>query len=1340
MELIKGLIRDINKGKIPHGSWRDARNIVMSEKYKDITNEKGFNRIKQLLGKSVGVITTNNSVVIFVDNNNVGEIHVLSENNSCVCILRSDRLNFNINNPIEGEFTFNNKQELIIAWWDGLDDSANPPRILNTNCLPFEVNVNCEPIDPNKIELLQLFPNIGCAKFNLKSVNNTGGNLVTGVFSFAYAYILDDGTITNFTGISNWVQIVKDLDSIPFTNFDGNEGDTFTGKSITMEITNLNSNFDRLLIAVIKKIKGNISAVTLEPVNISNISSYEFTYDGIDLEVNEDIVSLLTPTTSFTRVKTGSVLENRLHLANTKQQGILDYQPYANNIKVKWVREDDINLAKVEGSYKDPLILFNKKSFGTDTVIAPVIIFKFLDGTFSRAFHIPNTESRDLPTYTGFKSNDLISDINSSFPENRFAEALLVSNTAKYHEFFNDALFSGETGYWENQNETYPDEDCSDIKDSTGSVIGTLRNEKVRHHKMPSIGNLKTFGQDFYTPSTGNSKERVFESLVTGWFTGGSSKRLDFQPSIINGAYFTVQTNIDELVITALQDFDAYVRFELQLTNVIVAATARLELFDSLLGTILLGEDVITNTILSNPNLGFVLNKRVSIKAGNTLTWKMIIDTDPVLTYPSVTFSGVYVEVQNLNDSDGSTKALGIKLEDVFIPDDIKAVVDCYYVGYVERRVDNFTKIGQTRLKPDEDVHIVHNFDVKVVEPAVTPNYVKVENYYTTNEGNLLFNNSGVTSTELRSIQDGYYIPPEVVVNFYGKSVDTRTYTNSFLAIKCNNALSNNGVLMTGAVYQYREDLYNLFENQKIVIIDNPIELSVNNTVALYDGDISIHVYGEFFNTLQVGNDVNLGSSNDLQIDIHESASTIGYRYANEVSTYSPLVTNIIVINASQDVDVELTPTQVGYNYNFDYNTLNSLLPIIPAKCYGDCDPLEPVNLFPFRISRSKKQPSESNIINWREFLINDSYEMRDRDKGEIWKIVAFNRSLIIYQKYAMFVARPKDLLKTDSITAALGEGDIFDRKPDEIAPDGKGYAGNQSQWATFVCKHGVPHIDAQQGKVFIFNGELREISNKAMYREFEALRDTTEKEDNPFNNSGWVASFDESYNRLLITKHEPNKKTTLSYSFDYNVWVCYHDYDPNFILYTRNRLLSLVNTDTNVDIYQHNIKDKYGIYYENNSNFPIYPSYIEPVFNQPDNLSKVFKSIYWQTIVNSLSTGEVFYDESFTQILVYNNNQCTGIIDLKIDKNLFTTDENIRDVEYNWKFNEFRDIVINRNAPIVLNDGTVNLANLNNNMIWWKKSKFISKFVAIRFIYDNVNQRMLHIQHVDVLATKSVR
>jgi hypothetical protein len=1367
MELIKGLNRDSNKGKMPTGSWVNARNIVLSEEFRDVTNEKGFTKFEDIPGVIVGVISTNTKIVVFSVDSSTGEIGVIDESLNYSCVVKSSALNFNIDNPIEGVFTYNYKQELIVAWWDGLADNANPPRILNIDCLPFEVDINCFPIDVNKLELLLMFPNIGAAEFELISVNNTGGTLNTGVYTFMYAYVLDDGTVTNYSGITNWIPIIKDFYTDKFTEIEGDRSDVDTTKSITLKLNNLNTNYSSIKIAVIKRIGGVTTAITLGDVGF-NGTSYEFTYTGLKLEEDISVTELITPTSSFTRVKTGTILDSRLHLANLKEQALLDFQPYANNIKVKWIRTDDINLAQFENSYKDPLIIFNKKGYASDSVYAPVIIFKLKDGTFSRAFHIPNTAPRSLASvgYPGFNSNDLISDINAAFPQDFFEEALLVNSNIRYHEFFNDALSTGETGYWENQTEVYPDEDCSDIKNDTGAVIGTLRNEKVRHHKFPSLVQLDGWGNPFYTPSSGPSVISIFDgsSSITG-FNLGTQTFLDFNgPTTVDPAYFVIEQQIDVLRIRILQPALVTVRYRAEVFNVEINTEWRLVHIKASGEQIILGEIIATNDLFNPGNITIDFSETVFMETGDKIAWFGGITGSPVLALPTVFGINIDARIDNTGESDGTTKVMGFQLSDVYIPDEIKEVVDCYYVGYCKKTVENTHKIGQTRLLNSSDkVMDFYNFDIKNFNPAYSFDFLKFEYFYTPpqNDGNLLF----VTTPPLvpyinnvRAIKESSYFPKGIVSNLSAQLIDTRSSKSDVLAFEVYNYFMNGvpgtqpTVMTTGAIYQYKKDLYAPFQNQEIIITNKVQNILSDTSEVIYSGDTTINIVGWYTdNTTRLP--VYTIINNPVNIDVQESNSIVGYRYSDTTNPeildiYPPKFLQRKVIFNEETGDEPL-PTLEVYLYNFDYNSSNSLIAILPAVCYGDCNPLEPVSTFPYRIARSPKQIDESNILNWRKFFSNSYYEMKDRDKGEVWKLQNYNRSLLIYQKFAMYIAKPKDILKTGDIDAALGVGDIFDRQPDELIPDGKGYVGNQSQWATFTCKYGVIHIDAQQGKIFLFNKGIKEISKQGMWNYFESIKDEVEQPDNPFKNSGWTATFDEEYNRLIVTKLGATS-VTVSYDFDNNVWASFHDYYPNYLFYTRNKLFSILNdlTLTNpAGVFQHNIDDKYGIYHDG---VTIYESLIEPVFNfksrqvnsytAPVTISKSSESINWQTIVKDDSTSAVFYDETFTHILVYNNNQCSGLITLINGKNLFLESDNARNVEYSWKFNKFRDIVIDRNQPIILEDGTINVANLNNNAVWFTKSKFISKFIVIRLIYDNINQRMIHIQDIGVLANKSIR
>jgi len=101
MELTKGLYKNISKSKIPQGHWNDARNIVVSQKDRNVTVEEGFNLLHTINGVLIGRIETNTKVILFIQDSTFGEIYLLKELNVLTLILRSDRLNFNIDNPIE---------------------------------------------------------------------------------------------------------------------------------------------------------------------------------------------------------------------------------------------------------------------------------------------------------------------------------------------------------------------------------------------------------------------------------------------------------------------------------------------------------------------------------------------------------------------------------------------------------------------------------------------------------------------------------------------------------------------------------------------------------------------------------------------------------------------------------------------------------------------------------------------------------------------------------------------------------------------------------------------------------------------------------------------------------------------------------------------------------------------------------------------------------------------------------------------------------------------------------------------------------------------------------------
>ena len=390
-------------------------------------------------------------------------------------------------------------------------------------------------------------------------------------------------------------------------------------------------------------------------------------------------------------------------------------------------------------------------------------------------------------------------------------------------------------------------------------------------------------------------------------------------------------------------------------------------------------------------------------------------------------------------------------------------------------------------------------------------------------------------------------------------------------------------------------------------------------------------------------------------------------------------------------------------NYNSDYTSINNL-----EQSFVPYDPIETyLKESPNLVARSLKASRIDPLANIRRFLSEDVYEM-PKNKGEIWHLDALGDMLLIHQKHALFRTVGKEVLRTGAAEVTIGSGDIFEREPKEVVPSSPGgFAGTTSKYAAFTTKLGYFFVDQSQGKVFLLNDTLRELSSEGLKIFFRDNMPLSSTEDNPYFGVGMTAAYDRKYNRIILSKVDTVNPWTVSFSADSDSWVSFHDYNPN-VLFASDTLFS-AQTDK---VWKHNAGNR-GIYYVQDP----YPSSVDIIFvpNMGKGISAAFASFYWQADLVS-SDGIYLRDNPISSVLVYNNYQASGYITLD---NTNTTG-NTRNVHNLWKFNSFRDIAVRGSVFMSEPFYELNENQLDTNREWWQRKRFMDQFGAIRLVYSN--------------------
>lgn len=1336
MEDFKGLSRDTVRAKTPPMQWEFARNILLSKGFLSITNEDGFDYKHDVPGTFIGKIETNEEVVYFSVDGPFSCIGLYRTNEDIpvyVPILRTIYLGFKINRPIEGIFFYNYKGELIVSFCDGVFLDSNTPKIINLTNIGIPLTGAYELINPADIDQLDLTPSILTGDIDISYIEN--GTFEGEVVYITYSYILADG-------ITPTAYIPIYTVAYPIQNFRQN-----SKRDVIITLSKLDPNYDQLKIAILVATEGGLAAYE-SPIRSYNGTDYTTTLSSLTSYTSISTDSLLIPSVVYNRIKTMTLVNSELSIGNLAMEKEIDFQKWANLLTLG-LRFDTRPVEK----HNHPILCPDEVYFFT-------ISLHLLNGSYSKEYALVGRPAEAGET-DDLTNADLIA---------LGIEEIGVSETFKRFRIFNTGgftipatsardIFDAESelkwGYWENQ-ENYPNDDnYNSLVDYDGNpIVGgvDLRNTPIRYHRVPGLDNLvKNF------PCIVGENNKNLPEYVENVFMGAVPA---FGVSVLN---------FDSIV-------PADIKSKIQGYKLSIVKRSR---GDSLVEDI----NFIKQAFLSPEGSGDASDSIVTLNSAlgddqaypetvRQFGYSKFRSTNLLIYQPQVSAKLIKANY-GINTSLHRINAPGTEDEQI---DTLSVSFTKGNVGY--NKIDD--KAGYT-LVPDTqrfavvrdikylpanniaaDTLYVENGILVTAHNSLVPNGGFPEDDVPTRWNPLLWTITNLSENRLEGVLQGFeigllsgsYVPYNYIsaTECYKVGISTtllNLVSNVYSGFSPKEFITIGQVSLRGTVDDYT------LENQ---LLRDCGDIFTNN---LYNKIESLHAH--------------VLSGGTLNVLIFEQIVLKGMFAV-------PNNTEIYMIKdrpyRTVDYDEALLPTYIYQDtiYRKDvFASLNNLIVGIPFSI-NDQD----INYFPYRIQRSLKIANENlSTYNIRTFPANKYYEMLN-DRGEIIALRGSNKVLYIQQRFSLFLTSLKDKLTTKEGVSYLGEGDLFDRTPDEVFDaSNRGFLGSTSQFACILYRDGYITIDQVKGKMFIVSGgQGLEISKEDMVIWFEENANTDSKYynisrlglkqvvDNPYNQVGHLIGFDLKYNRILWTKKDFRFKTesleegevltfdgewyyindvqlqysnrqrfeelskTFSFSLDGKKWVCEHDYFPNSYFYTNRGLYSSRNLITLSQVYRHNSKLRKGTYYENET----FDSYGDLIFNSRLDLSKLYQNVSWNTVVYD-ENGQAQYFKTINAIMLYNDVQCTGIIDLDPD-----TISLERNLEGNWDFNSFRDLVVDNTLPVIDSRGRLIQSNININRSWFEKSNFINTFIVVRMIMKNQTNDAVYINVVNVKSRISDR
>lgn len=1307
-------------------SLKHARNITVNNDLQSYSNELGFKDIGNINDINItdntnvisddtdicGIILTNIGFVVFSKSKNTDYSYIqyyVNENDTLNLqkTIRSLYLNFDINRPITGDYTYNYKKDLIVTFTEGTAKDANETRIINiTNPInDSDEDKSFYELNENETTLLNIIPDVIYPTLNFTIEND--GNLKTGAYQIAIKYKLPDGTYTNYSVLHRALIVAGEYEE------DFEVGISIS-KSIVVEFTKVDPKYNYYRLAIVYKDDSGDLAYETDDLKIQDENSFIISnlesYSSITLE------DILVNKISYIKDVTHVNFNNRLIRANV--QGV-DYSDI-NDSLIEVANEMKVGLELIS---KESVLGKNIKYFKAGEIYSIYAGFYDYKGNLVNIYKIPH---KDTDETLDFNTNHKIPLTSSEIPD-----WINGSNTIIKNE---------ESDLYSRHIAIYPEYKNTQIK---GDGY-TIELEDYTEPENPSYKKLLKFKSD--TPNKNIRLYLRYTPNFTPLSSGYIESVMTLYERTSEGEFVVLDKKTNSITYPNNEIYYEY----------------RFVTDDNSEKTLAINYDFISDTEITYPedyfNVEFygLNNDGIGTNVQTFTQLNINIPQSVIDKVPKIIKGySIFTVEHNFNNSRILSQCLALR------------DIETNNFANSQTYKGQFQAKNKYRLYPFEFLfNKKTNISCKVVRRSYLSGYPNISNGFNNEtvykiskeyvtkaqqheQQNPLWNQE-VFLTEGLNVENNWIYKAAITVSdIYSQTVNINDDEPNNTIHQLQYILNNNTqVSNIAGESHYRFEPVN---NQSIMGVRDRmsivelINVSNNLYVDEYNQKLEINssispivtnpirCYGDTFYsyiTLRAtcpDYDFISGDTQKQERDSNayvwrwvitypvESKFNINARYSKDTVNKSfklhgkrnaESLLPILAINYQIDNYIN---TEVGKGYSVIYNENG-----IQEYIYSE--DIKGITQHINRIIRSDVFTSESEIINWRYFNA-DEYKDMPNNRGAIVSLKTDNKNLYIQQEYGLRLAFLKDTLSnTDEGSSYLGTADLFDREPIELMYSPSGYIGCTSQFDTTINIAGYFVCDNKRGKIFqAYGSEVKELSSINCKAWFETNINKS-SENNPFIKNGRYFNFNEKNNTLFFV-HQQDKPFTISLHGEITKWISFHDYIPTYGINNRNNSLWFNRDENDITKSYAVIDELYGKFL----NGKTFDSIFVFTFNAKTAINKLLNAIIWKDLVSIFKNGNCVYqwEDTISEIGVYNEDQASGLLDVKFNKTWYNGNTGVNKINI-WRFNNLNDIA--KNNEFLLNDYTFDITKLKKNPKWYQINKFISQFIYAIMKFDNKN------------------